>query len=101
MPFSLLALQWTELSTGILIAIALAAVLWIPYLIKEIRDGKRDLGPLRRLGPKGKVTLGPQTPSGAGDINPGRRGDPAPGQPDAQADPYGERAQRHGPPIQS
>jgi hypothetical protein len=50
----LLALQWTELSLGILIAIATAAVLWIAYLIKEIRDGKRDLGPLRRLG-RGKV----------------------------------------------
>lgn len=97
---SLLALQWTELSLGILIAIALAATLWIPYLVKEIRDGKREWGPLRRLG-RGKVTLGPPTPSGAGDYNPGRRGDPAPGQPDAQADPYGERAQRKAPPIKS
>ena len=97
---SLLALQWTEISLGILIAIALAAILWIPYLIKEIRDGKRELGPLRRLG-RGKVTLGPQTPSGAGDNNPGRGGDPAPGQPDAQADPYGARAQRKAPPVKS
>src|SRR6185295_19475617 len=100
MPW-LIALEWTDWTGGIILAIALAVTLWIPYLIKEIRDGKRDLGPLRRLGPGGKVTLGPNTPSGVGDINPGRRGDPAPGQPDAQADPYGERAQRNGPPIQS
>ena len=97
---SLLALQWTELSLGLLISIALAAALWIPYLIKEIRDGKRELGPLRRLG-RGKVTLGPPTPVGAGDNNPGRRGDPAPGQPDGQADPYSSRAQRNAPPIKS
>ena len=97
---SLFTLQWTELSLGILIALALAATFWIPYLIKEIRDGKGELGPLR-IFRSGKVLLGPPTPSGAGDNNPGRRGDPAPGQADAQADPYGERAQRNGPPIQS
>ena len=38
--------------------------------------------------------LGPRTPTGTGDTHPGRRGDPAPGQPDAQADPYDARAQR-------
>jgi len=43
---------------------------------------------------KGKANLGPRTPVGAGDTHPGRRGDPAPGQPDAQADPYDVRAQR-------
>lgn len=92
--------MWTELSFGILVAIALAAILLVPYLIKEIREGKRELGPLRRLF-YGKVVLGPPTPTGAGDNTPGRRGDPAPGQPDAQADPYGERAQRNAPPIKS
>ena len=90
----------TELSIGVLIAVALAALLWVPYFIKEIRDGKRDLGPLRRLG-RDQVTLGPTTPSGAGDNNPGRRGDPAPGQSDAQADPYGARAQRNAPHVKS
>ena len=90
----------TELSIGVLIAVALAALLWVPYFIKEIRDGKRDLGPLRRLG-RDHVTLGPATPSGAGDSNPGRRGDPAPGQADAQADPYGARAQRNAPHVKS
>jgi hypothetical protein len=97
---ALVALQWTELSLAFLVAIALVAFLLVPYLIKEIRDGKRDLGPLRRLR-RGKVTLGPQTPSGAGDNNPGRQGDPAPGQPDGQADPYGARAQRKGTPVKS
>lgn len=97
---SLLAFQWTGLSIGILIALALVAIFCVPYLIKEIRDGKGELGPLR-IFRRGKVMLGPQTPSGAGDNTPGRRGNPAPGQPDGQADPYSERAQRNGPPIQS
>ena len=62
------------------VALALAMALLVPYLIEEIK--------------KGKVELGPRTPTGAGDTHPGRRGDPAPGQPDAQADPYDPRAQR-------
>ena len=66
MPVSLYAVQWTELSIGILIALSLAAVFWIPYLIKEIRDGKGELGPLR-IFRRGKVVLGPSTPVGAGD----------------------------------
>jgi hypothetical protein len=65
---------------GILIAIVLAIALLVPFLMKEIR--------------KGKVSLGPRVPDGTGDTHPGRRGDPAPGQPDAQADPYDARAQR-------
>jgi len=76
----LFAAQSTELGLGVLVALALAAVLLVPYLIKEIR--------------RGKVQLGPRTPVGTGDAHPGRRGDPAPGQPDAQADPYDPRAQR-------
>lgn len=77
-PF--VALQYTELGLGIAIAVVLALALLVPYLVKEIR--------------RGKVELGPRTPTGAGDTHPGRRGDPAPGQPDAQADPYTTRAQR-------
>ena len=100
MSFLPLALQWTELSFGLAVVIALAAILLVPYLIKEIRGGKRELGPLRRLG-RDRVTLGPPTPVGAGDNNPGRLGDPAPGQPDAQSDPYGSRAQRNAPSIKS
>ena len=67
-------------ATGIVVALILAMALLVPYLVKEIR--------------KGKVSLGPRVPDGVGDTHPGRRGDPAPGQPDAQADPYETRAQR-------
>jgi hypothetical protein len=90
----------TDAGLGILIALVLAALFWIPYLTKEIRDGKREFGPLRFLR-RDKVALGPTTPTGAGDYNPGRAGDPAPGQPDAQADPYGPRAQSKAPHIKS
>jgi hypothetical protein len=77
----LLAFEFTPIAIGgIVIAIILAMGLLVPYLIKEIR--------------RGKVELGPRTPTGAGDTHPGRRGDPAPGQPEAQADPYTPRAQR-------
>ena len=76
----LLAVQYTELGLGILIAVVLMVALWVPYLVKEIR--------------RGKATVGPREPIGAGDTHPGRRGDPAPGQPDAQADPYDPRASR-------
>ena len=90
----------SELTVPILIAVVLAALVCVPYLIKEIRDGKREFGPLRRLG-RTKVAVGPETPTGAGDYNPGRAGDPAPGQPDAQPDPYDARAQRNAPPVKS
>ncbi len=76
----LLALEYRIAFWGIALAIVLAVALWVPYLYKEIR--------------RGKAQLGPRTPIGAGDTHPGRRGDPAPGQPDAQADPYEPRAQR-------
>ena len=76
----LVALENAELALGLLVAIILMLALWGPYLYEEIR--------------RGKAKLGPRTPIGAGDAHPGRRGDPAPGQPDAQADPYDERARR-------
>jgi hypothetical protein len=76
-----------ELGLGILLALALFAALLVPYLIKEIG--------------KGKVQLGPRTPPGTGDIHPGTRSNPAPGQPDAQADPYSPSAQRDAPEIKS
>jgi hypothetical protein len=47
------------------------------------------------------VELGPRTPTGAGDVHPGTRSNPAPGQPDGQADPYGPHAQHNGPEIKS
>ena len=96
MSVTLFALQWSGMSFAMVLALVLAACFLVPYLIKEIRDGKGELGPLRRLVGGGRVTLGPTTPTGAGDNNPGRRGDPAPGQPDGQADPYDARAQRRG-----
>ena len=65
---------------AIVIAIALAVGILVPYLMNEIR--------------RGKATLGPRVPDGTGDIHPGRRGDPAPGQPDGQPDPYDPRTQR-------
>jgi hypothetical protein len=95
------ALEWNAtLSLGMIIEIVLFGGLLLPYLIKEIREGKRDRGPLRRLR-SGTVVPGPQSPSGAGDINPGRAGDPAPGEPSGQPDPYGRRAQRNAPPVKS
>jgi hypothetical protein len=72
---------------GALLVAVLMAGLLIPYLYKEIRRGKAELGP--------------RTPTGAGDIHPGTRFDPAPGQPDGQSDPYGPSAQREAPHIKS
>jgi len=68
------------MTVGIIVAIALAVALLVPFLIKEIR--------------KGKVTLGPRMPDGASEPHPGRRGNPAPGHPEAQADPYDPQASR-------
>lgn len=69
-----------ELAIGLIIAIALMLGLWGPYLYEEIV--------------RGKAKEGPRDPVGAGDTHPGRRGNPAPGQPDGQADPYDDRARR-------
>ena len=65
---------------GIIIALVLALALLVPYLMEEIK--------------KGKVSLGPNIPDGTGDSYAGRRGDPAPGHPEAQADPYDPQASR-------
>lgn len=75
----LIALE-SYMGIGILVVLVLATALLVPYLIKEIR--------------KGKVELGPRLPTGTSEPHPGRRGDPAPGHPEAQADPYDARAQR-------
>ena len=100
MSISLFAIAWNYVGIAMVAVIAMFAIFLVPYLIKEIRDGKRELGPVRRLSPQG-VTLGPPAPPGAGDNNPGRVGDPAPGMPDGQPDPWGKRAQREAPPIKS
>ena len=65
---------------GVVIAVVVAVALLVPFLIREIG--------------KGKAELKPGTPDGAGDVKPGRRGNPAPGQPDAQADPDSPQAHR-------
>ena len=70
----------SSVGIGVLISLALAAALLVPFLFKELR--------------KGKAKLGPQMPRGASEPHPGRRGDPAPGHPDAQSDPYDPRASR-------
>ena len=72
---------------GALLVVVLMLALLVPYLYKEIRRGKADLGP--------------RIPTGQGDSQPGTRFDPAPGKPDGQADPYSPRAQRQAPPIKS
>jgi len=83
---ALFALQM-EYALAIVLAAALALAFLVPYLIEEIR--------------RGKVELGPRIPTGAGDTHPGTYANPAPGQPDAQADPYSPSAQRGGPEIKS
>ena len=81
LALELFALQFSSgLTIGIIIALVLAVALWGPYLYEEIV--------------RGKARVGPRFPAGAGDTHPGRRGDPAPWQPDGQADPYETRTQR-------
>jgi hypothetical protein len=67
------ALSNTELGAALLVAVVLMLGLWGPYLYEEIVRGKDKKG---------------RKPVGAGDTRPGHRGNPAPGQPDAQADPW-------------
>jgi hypothetical protein len=67
-----------SLAWAIAIGVVLFALLLVPYLIKEIGQGKKQLTP--------------KTPIGAGDASPGSRSNPAPGMPDAQADPYSAQA---------
>jgi hypothetical protein len=100
MSFLLMAIGIGTYLGAAVAVVVLFGILLVPYLIKEIRQGKGELGPVRHLGPKG-VVLGPPAPPGAGDNNPGRLGDPAPGMRDGQSDPYGRRARREAPPIKS
>lgn len=77
----ILALEYSAvIGLAILMVAALAGGLLVPYLIKEIR--------------RGKVELGPRLPTGTGEPVPGRPGNPAPGHPEAQADPYDPVARR-------
>ena len=72
---------------GIVVVIVLFVGVLGPFLYKEIRRGKADLGP--------------RLPLGVGEPRTGTRFDPAPGQPDGQPDPYSPSAQREAPPIKS
>jgi len=72
---------------GIVLVIVLMAGLLVPYLYKEIRRGKADLGP--------------RLPIGVGNPKVGTPANPAPGQPDGKADPYSDSAQRQAPHIKS
>jgi hypothetical protein len=102
MPFNILiAFQWPDRTIGILMVVILMGLLLVPFLIKANRDGKRQLGPVRWLQRGEGVKSGPLPPIGVGDNKPGRVGDPAPGMPDGQPDPWDPRAQRDAPPIQS
>ena len=65
---------------GILVALGVSVALLVPFLMKEMK--------------KGQSSRKPGTPAGAGDITPGRVEDPAPGQFDAQADPWSPQAHR-------
>ena len=64
---------------GVVIAIALAVALLLPFLIKEMKAQSRRK---------------PGTPAGTGDTTPGQVEDPAPGQFDGQADPWSPKAHR-------
>ncbi len=69
----------SETTWAIIIAVGVVVGLLVPYLVQEIEKGKA-----RRRG----------SPVGAGDTRPGTVGNPAPGQPDGQPDPYTARARR-------
>jgi hypothetical protein len=88
------------MTTALLLGIALFCGILIPFLYKEIRRGKAELGP-ELIETNHGVEFGAITPTGAGDNHAGNRRNPAPDQPDAQADPYGPDAQKNAPPIKS
>ncbi|MEP7308094.1 MAG: hypothetical protein ABJA98_21540 [Acidobacteriota bacterium] len=101
MNLSLFAFELTAVEIGTVIVVLLMGLWLVPYLVRENTDGKKERGPLIRHGLGGRVSAGPITTPGTGDTHPGTIGNPAPGQPDAQADPYGPQAQRRGSPVQS
>jgi hypothetical protein len=88
------------MALALLIGIALICVILIPFLYQEIRLGKVELGPELKETSHG-IEFGAITPTGSGDNHAGSVENPAPDQPDAQADPYGPEAQHNGPHIKS
>ena len=85
---------------ALVLGVALFAGILTPFLYKEIRRGKVELGPELKETSHG-VEFGAITQTCTGDEHAGSKKNPAPGQPDAQADPYGPKAQHNAPPIQS
>lgn len=92
MAVTIFGLEGTGLE--ILAGIVLFCGLIVPFLYKEIRRGKAELGPQVKSTSHG-IKFGPVTPAGIGDNHPGTRRNPAPGQPDGQANPYGALARRN------
>jgi hypothetical protein len=80
MVLALFSFSENAVAVGIGLAVVLAVALWGPFLWKEIR--------------KGKAELGPNLPSGTSEPHPGRKGDPAHGHPDGQPNPYNPRSMR-------
>ncbi|HKT80339.1 MAG TPA: hypothetical protein VJP86_08965 [Vicinamibacterales bacterium] len=74
------------LTWAFILAAILAVGLLVPFLVREIKKGKANIG---------------RTPTGASEPFPGTRANPAPGHPEAQADPYSPQAQRNAPPVKS
>jgi hypothetical protein len=85
---------------ALLLGIVVFCGILIPFLYNEIRKGKVELGPELKETSHG-VEFGAVTPTGSGDNHAGSRANPAPGQPDAQADPYDRQAQHGAPNIKS
>ena len=69
----LVAVQ-SPFGVGIMVALALAAALLVPYLVKEIRKGKSTWARGYRPDRASRIPVD--------------EGNPAPGHPEAQADPY-------------
>jgi hypothetical protein len=80
MLLALFSFPGSTIGLGITLAIVLAVALWGPFLWKEIRRGKADLGP--------------RLPAGTSEPHPGRRGDPAPGHIEGDIHPNSPRATR-------
>jgi hypothetical protein len=88
------------MATAVILGIVVFCGILGPFLYKEIRRGKVELGPELKETNHG-IVYGAITPTGTGDNHAGTRKNPAPDQPDAQADPYGAQAQHNAPPVKS
>jgi hypothetical protein len=80
MLLALFSFPGSTVGLGIALAIVLAVAMLGPFLWKEIRRGKAELGP--------------RLPTGTSEPHPGRRGDPAHGHTEGDIDPYSSRSTR-------